>query len=87
MSQQTDPLTRIPTSTETPAVPSSSTRVLDAAVSLLPKDHYDTIIMAGIIAGIGYYLCTKDTWLLVTFLGLLTGGAIEKSRQFRRGRR
>jgi hypothetical protein len=87
MSQHTDPPTQIPTSPETHTVPASSTRLQDAAVSLLPKDHYDTIIMTGVIAGIGYYLCTKDTWLLVTFLGLLTGGAIEKSRQLRRGRR
>jgi hypothetical protein len=55
-----------------------------AIVSDPESDPYDVIIMIGIIAGITYYIFTKDTWLLVTFIGLLTGGTIEKSRQSRK---
>jgi hypothetical protein len=63
-------------------IKSSQRKDLQEAIArLLPKDYYDSIIMIGILAGIMYYACTKDTWLLITFIGLLTGGAIEKSRQ------
>ena len=58
-----------------------------AITGLIPKDPFDGLVVIGVIAGIVYYVITKDTWLLVTFLSLLTGGAIEKKRQALRDKR
>jgi hypothetical protein len=53
-----------------------------ALEGIVPKhtDYYDLITLTGVFAGIGYYLFTHDSWLLVTFLGLLSGSALERSR-------
>jgi hypothetical protein len=51
-----------------------------ALLRLLPNDHYGLLTLIGTLAGIGYYIATHDSWLLVTFLGILFGGAVEHSR-------
>jgi hypothetical protein len=48
--------------------------------NFLPKDYYSFITLIGILAGIGYYMFTHDSWLLLTFLGFMSGGALERSR-------
>ena len=46
----------------------------------MADNHFDLLVLVGVLAGIGYYVFTHDSWLLVTFLGLLSGSVLERKR-------
>jgi hypothetical protein len=52
-----------------------------AIVRLLPKDHHSAVMTIGLISGIGYYIYARDSLLLTTFLSIMFGTTLEKTRK------
>jgi hypothetical protein len=54
--------------------------IRQAMIRLLPKDHYSAVLTIGLVSGIGYYIYAHDTLLLTTFLSIMFGSTLEKTR-------
>jgi hypothetical protein len=54
--------------------------IREAVIRLLPKDHYSAVLTIGLVSGIGYYICAHDSLLLTTFLSIMFGSTLEKTR-------
>ncbi len=59
--------------------------IRQAIIQLLPKDHYSAVLTIGLISGIGYYIHAHDSFLLTTFLSIMFGSTLEKTRSRKSG--